>query len=84
MREIDPWMRASNWTLGPSHDCHVQYVDIDTAEGQLYVSRFNVETLPSVVLVRDSKELARKSGYATTQPESVRRTVIVDLWGEKQ
>ncbi len=84
MREIDPWMRASGWTLGPTADCHVQYCDSETDPA--LASRFNVETLPTFVLIEDAKETGRKVGYELTKPEETRRTVIVDLYngGAKQ
>lgn len=72
-RDFKPWLEKGGWQVDDTPQAHVQLIDADQRPD--LVRKFGITSLPTLVLVKDGKEI-RRTGYAG-------RSTIPNLWGAK-
>ncbi|MBN73618.1 MULTISPECIES: thioredoxin family protein [Gimesia] len=52
-----PALRDKNWEIGESQSSHIRVIDVDQHPG--LTDKYNVQSLPTLILVVDGKEVSR-------------------------
>ena len=52
-----PAQRDKNWEIGESQSSHIRVIDVDQHPG--LTDKYNVQSLPTLILVVDGKEVSR-------------------------
>ena len=60
-RESYPKLKKAKWKIGPKASNHIQ--EIDTDKFPKLIDKYDLELLPTFILIVDGKEVNRRDGY---------------------
>lgn len=58
-----PVLKKNGWTIGPNATNLIQTIDTDDEANSKLVETFNIDAIPTFVLLEDDKEIDRVSGF---------------------